>query len=52
MPDEKSGRGPPLDEQLARYSPFVMNSEEEIMQGVCDFQNGGLGEITCTAALK
>ncbi len=44
--------GVPLNEPLARYGPFVMNSEAEIMQAVQDYQSGRMGEITRTAALK
>jgi redox-sensitive bicupin YhaK (pirin superfamily) len=41
--------GVPLEEPVARYGPFVMNSEAEIVQAVNDFRSGKMGEITRTA---
>ena len=35
--------GSPLREPIAQYGPFVMNSREELMQAVHDFQSGRLG---------
>lgn len=36
--------GRPLREPIVQYGPFVMNSQEEIMQAVNDFQSGKFGE--------
>jgi redox-sensitive bicupin YhaK (pirin superfamily) len=41
--------GVPVAEPVARYGPFVMNSEEELMQAVNDFRSGRMGEITRSA---
>lgn len=37
--------GSPLREPIARYGPFVMNSETELAQAVQDFQSGRMGRI-------
>ena len=37
--------GVPLNEQVARYGPFVMNTEAEIYQAIEDYRSGRMGEI-------
>jgi quercetin 2,3-dioxygenase len=37
--------GLPLNEPVARYGPFVMNTKEEILKAIEDYQNGNMGEI-------
>lgn len=41
--------GVPLHEPVARYGPFVMNTDREIHEAIRDYQSGRMGEITRTA---
>ncbi len=44
--------GVPIGERVVQHGPFVMNTEQEILQAIRDYQSGRLGEITRTADVR
>ena len=37
--------GKSLNEPIARYGPFVANTEEEIRKAISDYENGKMGQL-------
>jgi redox-sensitive bicupin YhaK (pirin superfamily) len=42
--------GQPLNEPIAQYGPFVMNTQDQIHQTLADFRDGRFATIPASAA--
>ncbi len=40
--------GRPIGEPVVQYGPFVMNTRDEIVQAIADYQSGPMGSIPAT----
>jgi hypothetical protein len=38
--------GEPIDEPIVAHGPYVMNSEQQILQAISDFNSGRFGQLT------